>query len=75
MSNFRIPVCLKVIGGINNILGTGVVARINNEYQRDRNFEREIQAFTDSLTNDPQNIVDTAYNVEQLPYPSLPQGY
>lgn len=45
-------------------LGAGVAARINNEYQRDRNFDREIQAFTDSLTNDPQNIVDTAYNLE-----------
>ena len=45
-------------------LGAGVAARIGSEYQRDRNFNLESQAFTDTFTDNPEHIIDTAYNLE-----------
>ena len=45
-------------------LGASIAARIGNEYQRDRNFNLETQAFTDTLTDNPESIIDTAYNLE-----------
>ena len=45
-------------------LGASATARIVDEYQRDRNFNLEVQAFTDSLTDNPGQIIDTAYNLE-----------
>lgn len=35
-----------------------------SEYRRDRNFNRQQEAFSDSLNSDPENIIDTAYNLE-----------
>ena len=45
-------------------LGAGVAARVGSEYQRDRNFNLESQAVSDTLTNNPQQIIDTAYSLE-----------
>ena len=45
-------------------LGASIAARIGSEYQRDRNFDLESQAFTDTLTDNPEQIIDTAYNIE-----------
>ncbi|MEM8673494.1 MAG: lipase family protein [Cyanobacteria bacterium P01_G01_bin.67] len=43
---------------------SGIIARTRDEYNRDRNFERQREAAVDSFTNDPDNIIDTAYNLE-----------
>lgn len=45
-------------------LGIGVTARIGDEYNRDRNFDLQRQAIDQSLSQDPENIIDTAYNLE-----------
>ena len=45
-------------------LGASIAARVGSEYQRDRNFNLETQAFTDTLTDNPEQIIDTAYNLE-----------
>ena len=45
-------------------LGASIAARVGSEYQRDRNFNLETQAFTDTLTDNPEQIIDTAYNIE-----------
>ena len=45
-------------------LGASIAARVGSEYQRDRNFNLETQAFSDTLTDNPEQIIDTAYNLE-----------
>ncbi len=45
-------------------LGLGTVARVHSEYQRDRNFQQQSQSYTDAISASPENIVDTAYNIE-----------
>ena len=45
-------------------LGTGIVARLGSEYSRDRNFARQTQAFAETVSDDPNSIIDTAYNLE-----------
>ena len=45
-------------------LGAGIAARIGDEYRRDRNFELQTQAVADAITDDPENIISTAYNLE-----------
>ena len=45
-------------------LGASIAARVGSEYQRDRNFNLETQAFSDTLTDNPEQIIDTAYNIE-----------
>lgn len=45
-------------------LGAGIVARIGDEYRRDRNFELQRQENSNAIADDPQNIIDTAYNLE-----------
>ena len=45
-------------------LGAGIAARVGNEYQRDRNFNLESQAFVDTLTDNPEQIINTAYSLE-----------
>ena len=45
-------------------LGTGIVARLSSEYSRDRNFDRQTQALAETVTNDPNSIIDTAYSLE-----------
>lgn len=45
-------------------LGAGIVARGTDEYNRDRNFDLQQQALTDTFTEDPERIIDTAYNLE-----------
>ena len=45
-------------------LGASIAARVGSEYQRDRNFNRSSQAFVDTLTDNPQQIINTAYNLE-----------
>lgn len=45
-------------------LGTGIVARVGDEYNRDRTLELQTQANNNAIANNPQNIIDTAYNLE-----------
>ena len=45
-------------------LGASVAARISSEYNRDRNFALQKEAFIDTLTDNPENIIDTAYSLE-----------
>ena len=45
-------------------LGLGIVARGKSESDRDRNYTKQRQATLDSLTSDPQSIIDTASNLE-----------
>ena len=45
-------------------LGAGIVARIGDEYRRDRNFVRQRQENSNAIADNPQNIIDTAYNLE-----------
>ena len=45
-------------------LGAGIVARGTEEYNRDRNFDLQQQAFANTFTQDPERIIDTAYNLE-----------
>ena len=45
-------------------LGAGIVARLGDEYNRDRNSTLLRQDFINTFTNDPQSIVDTAYDLE-----------
>ena len=45
-------------------LGASIAARVGSEYQRDRNFNLETRAFTDTLSDNPEQIIDTAYNIE-----------
>ena len=45
-------------------LGVGAVARVGDEYSRDRNFDLHRQAIDKALSQDPENIIDTAYNLE-----------
>ena len=45
-------------------LGASIAARVGSEYQRDRNFDLESQIFTDNLTDNPKQIIDTAYSLE-----------
>ena len=45
-------------------LVTGTIARLGSEYSRDRNFELQTQAIAEKVSDNPQNIIDTAYNLE-----------
>ncbi|MEL6495313.1 MAG: lipase family protein [Cyanobacteria bacterium J06623_7] len=45
-------------------LGAGVVARVGSEYQRDRNFNLATEALTETLSDNPEQIIDTAYGLE-----------
>jgi len=45
-------------------LGAGIAARMGNEYQRDRNFVRQRRENNNAIADNPQNIIDTAYNLE-----------
>ena len=45
-------------------LGAGIIARVGDEYNRDRNFELQRQANNNAITDNRQNIIDTAYNLE-----------
>ena len=45
-------------------LGLGAAARVGDEYNRDRNFDLQIQAIDKAVSKDPNNIIDTAYNLE-----------
>lgn len=45
-------------------LGASIAARIGSEYQRDRHFQLETEAFASSLTDNPENIIETAYSLE-----------
>ena len=45
-------------------LGAGIVARAGDEYNRDRNFALQRQAVDEAIVNNPENIIDTAYNLE-----------
>ena len=45
-------------------LGAGIAARMGNEYQRDRNFARQRRQSNNAIADNPQNIIDTAYNLE-----------
>jgi len=45
-------------------LGIGITARIGDEYNRDLTFNLERKAVANTFTNDPKNIIDTAYSLE-----------
>ncbi|MDJ0568198.1 MAG: lipase family protein [Pleurocapsa sp. MO_192.B19] len=45
-------------------LGAGIVARVSDEYSRDRNFNFQRQAIVDAITDEPDHIIDKAYNLE-----------
>ena len=45
-------------------LGAGIVSRIGDEYNRDRNFNLQRKALANTFTDDPENIINTAYNLE-----------
>ena len=45
-------------------LGAGIVSRIRDEYNRDRNFNLQRKALANTFTDDPENIINTAYNLE-----------
>ena len=45
-------------------LGAGIAARMGNEYQRDRNFVRQRRENNNAIADNPENIIDTAYNLE-----------
>ena len=45
-------------------LGAGIIARVNDEYNRDRNFNLQRQAIDDALVDNPEDIIDTAYSME-----------
>ncbi|MEM7593814.1 MAG: lipase family protein [Cyanobacteria bacterium P01_A01_bin.83] len=45
-------------------LGAGIIARLTDEYNRDHNFARQRKESVNSFTDDPNNIIDTAYNLE-----------
>lgn len=45
-------------------LGAGAVARTTDEYHRDRNYIQQRAAAVNAFTEDPDNIIDTAYNLE-----------
>lgn len=45
-------------------LGIGIVARGGSEYSRDRSSFLRRQTVIDAVTNNPQSIIDTAYNLE-----------
>ena len=45
-------------------LGAGAAARITDEFNRDRNFNRQRKAAANTFSNDPQNIINVAYDLE-----------
>ena len=45
-------------------LGIGITARIGDEYNRDLTFNLERKAVANTFTNDPKNIINTAYSLE-----------
>lgn len=45
-------------------LGVGITARIGDEYNRDRNFNQQSQAAANAFTNEPENIIDIASDLE-----------
>lgn len=45
-------------------LGAGIASRIGDEYNRDRNFNLQRKALANTFTDDPENIINTAYNLE-----------
>lgn len=45
-------------------LGSAIAARATDEHQRDLNFNQQRKAAVNAFTNDPDNIIDTAYNLE-----------
>ncbi len=45
-------------------LGAGIVSRIRDEYNRDRNFNLQRKALANTFTDNPENIINTAYNLE-----------
>lgn len=45
-------------------LGGAAAARIGDEYNRDRNFNQQRKAAVNNFSNDPQNIINVAYNLE-----------
>ena len=45
-------------------LGAAIAARVGDEYNRDRNFVQQRQAIDDAIVDHPENIIDTAYNLE-----------
>ena len=44
--------------------GAGVVARLINEYHRDRLVRNEQENLIDTFTKNPESIIDTAFNLE-----------
>lgn len=46
-------------------LGSGIAARTIDENNRDRNFNQQRQADVNSFTDDPDNIINTAYSLEE----------
>lgn len=45
-------------------LGAGIIAKAADEYSRDRNSNLQRRAFTNRIADDPETIIDTAYNLE-----------
>lgn len=45
-------------------LGLGITARGASEYSRDRHWLQQRQSTIDTLTSNPQSIIDTAYDLE-----------
>ena len=45
-------------------VAAGIVARMKSDYGRDRNFNLQKEAAIDQTSNSPQNIINTAFNLE-----------
>ncbi len=45
-------------------LAAGITARITDEYNRDRDFNQQRKAVANAFNNEPENIIDIAYNLE-----------